>query len=309
MLDARDGWPGLMKIRSASGEWCPFEVHIGAVGPSTGRGRRRVESRFQNPASKKPISSPSGAPALLLGMWEAAGSRAVLVCMETEHRTGRATRQSLFFPLHLLERAASVGWYEHVSNTGEQIIGLIPSLLPTYVEMKLAGVMVGQHEIASIIDAAGLQTEVEVETPAERVRRVSSRLVRSSTFSKRVIEAYEGLCAMCDLDLDLIEGAHIYPAQAPGSMDEVWNGLALCSNHHRAFDRHRLRVDPVALDIELHPELLKASRINRTSRAFVEMTREQVRLPRESAAAPKKEMFQRRYEFFPGSYSWQGAQL
>ncbi len=196
VLDARDGWPGLMEIKSTSGEWRPFEVHVGTIGPSTGRGRSQAESRFQNPGSKKPMSSPSGAPALLLGMWEGAGDRTVLVCMETEHRLGRATRQSLFFPLHLLERAASVGWDEHFSSTGEQIVGLLPDLLPTYIEMKVAGVMVGLHQIASILDAAGLQAEAEEETPVERARRASSQLVRSSTFSKRVIEAYDGLCAM-----------------------------------------------------------------------------------------------------------------
>lgn len=304
VLDTRDGWPGLMEIKSSSGEWRPFEVHVGAIGTSTGRGRRQVESRFQNPANKKPMSSPSGAPALLLGMWEPPADQAVLVCMETEHRIGKATRQSLFFPRHLLERAAAVGWAEHFSSTGEQIVGLLPSLLPTYVEMRAAGVMVGQDRIISILEAAGLRPEADLETPVERARRASSQLVRSSTFSKRVIEAYGGLCAMCGLDLGLIEGAHIYPAQAPGSPDEIWNGLALCSNHHRAFDKHWIRVDPTSFDLRLHPELLEGSQTNRTSAAFVEMTREQLRLPRESAAAPRGEMFQRRYDFFPRSYGW-----
>ncbi len=305
VIDARDGWPGLMEIKSASGEWRPFEVHVGAIGPSTGRGRRKVECRFQNPASKKPMTSPSGSPALLLGMWEAAGDdRAVLVCMETDRRIGKATRQSLFFPLHLLERATFVGWDEHFSSTGEQIVGLHPSLLPTYVEMKTAGVMVGIDEITSVLDAAGLQAGADVETAVERVRRVSSQLVRSRVFSKRVIGAYGGLCAMCDLDLGLIEGAHIYPVHAPDSTDEVWNGLALCSNHHRAFDKHWIRVDPVDFDLRLHPELIERSGVNPASGVFVEMTHKRMRLPGELAAAPKREMFERRYDFFPRSYSW-----
>ncbi len=104
--------------------------------------------------------------------------------------------------------------------------------------------------------------------------------------------------------MGVIEGPHIYPTQAPGSTDEVWNGLALCSNHHRAVDKHWIRVDEADFGLRLHPELLERSRVNRASAVFVEMTREQMRLPREPAAAPRRRMFQRRYEFFPGSYSW-----
>ncbi len=305
VLDARDGWPGLMEIKISSGVWAPFEVHVGAIGPSTGRGRSSIERRFQNPPSKKPMSSPSGAPALLIGMWEGhRDDRPVLVCMKTEGRLGRETRQSLFLPLHLLERASTVGWDEHFSSTGEQIFGLIPSLLPVYAEMKLAGVAVNMHRIASVVEASGLRTKNDNETPVERARRASSQLVRSSTFSRNVIQAYDGLCAMCDLDLGLVEGAHIYPAQAPGSMDEIWNGIALCSNHHAAFDKHLIKVDPTVFDLDLHPKILANAGFNRACRIFVESTRDRMRLPSEPTAAPRSEMFEKRYDFFQRKYNW-----
>ena len=33
-----------------------------------------------------------------------------------------------------------------------------------------------------------------------------------------------------------MEGAHIIPVREEGSSDEVWNGIALCPNHHELFD-------------------------------------------------------------------------
>lgn len=65
---------------------------------------------------------------------------------------------------------------------------------------------------------------------------------------------------MCGLDEGLVEGAHIYPVEAPGSADELWNGLAaLCANHHRAFDLHRVCVVPGNLRVSFHPDLLRAA--------------------------------------------------
>ena len=53
----------------------------------------------------------------------------------------------------------------------------------------------------------------------------------------------------------LVQGAHIYPARASDSPDKVWNGLALCSNHHTAFDRHLIWVEPSSRRVLLHEEV------------------------------------------------------
>jgi len=64
---------------------------------------------------------------------------------------------------------------------------------------------------------------------------------RDVAFREAVIQAYERRCAVCGYDVRMarteigIEAAHIKWWQARGP-DEVQNGLALCSTHHRAFD-------------------------------------------------------------------------
>ena len=305
VVDSRDGWPGLMEIFTPVGIWKRVEVHVGYIGRS-GRGRDESERRFQNPANKKPMSSPSGAPALLVGMWER-GPRIVLVGMETDHRIGVATRKSLFFPVDLLDEVAAVGWGERYSSVGEHIIGFIPSLLPVYIECRVEGVKIQPDRVSSILDAAGLRLDKSENTPEERARRAASQIVRRSAFSKAVIAAYGERCSLCDLNLGLLEGAHIYPVSAPGSWDEVWNGLALCRNHHAAFDKHQLWIDPGTYAVRLHPDL-ESYRSSHPpedpSRRFLEATRDHIRLPGRVEDAPRLQMFRDRYRFYSKSYGW-----
>ena len=66
--------------------------------------------------------------------------------------------------------------------------------------------------------------------------------VRSPDFRSRVLSAYEYRCAVCDFNVRLgdtlvaVEAAHIKWHQA-GGPDNIVNGIALCSMHHKLFDR------------------------------------------------------------------------
>jgi putative restriction endonuclease len=67
-------------------------------------------------------------------------------------------------------------------------------------------------------------------------------IARSPDFRDRVLRAYEYSCAVCGFDVRLgtvpvaLEAAHIKWHQA-GGPDEERNGLALCTLHHKLFDR------------------------------------------------------------------------
>ncbi len=64
---------------------------------------------------------------------------------------------------------------------------------------------------------------------------------RDGVFRARVLEAYNGRCAVCELSLELqehtvgLEAAHIH-WHAYGGTSEVRNGLALCVLHRKLFD-------------------------------------------------------------------------
>jgi putative restriction endonuclease len=81
--------------------------------------------------------------------------------------------------------------------------------------------------------------EREVEALTAQRRRVLStvsRLSRLASFRQTVLQAYDHRCAVTRMQLRLVEAAHILPVGAPGSIDDVRNGIALSPTYHRAYD-------------------------------------------------------------------------
>ena len=96
----------------------------------------------------------------------------------------------------------------------------------------------------------------------------SVRVGRSAAFRNHVLCAYQSQCCVCSnslLDLSGIfetEAAHIVPKRVSGA-DDVRNGLALCRQHHWAFDRgmfginseYRIMVPPLIRAIKENASL------------------------------------------------------
>ena len=84
----------------------------------------------------------------------------------------------------------------------------------------------------SILQAVGLDLQIGTST----------KKARDPKFRELVLRAYEYRCAVCGADVRLddstvaLDAAHIKWHQACGP-DSVNNGFALCSLHHRLFDR------------------------------------------------------------------------
>ena len=299
--DIGDGWPGLGQVKTSTG-LMPVAIHVAPVGPSH-RGRDEVERRFQNPGQDRPILAPHGMQPLLLGVWEE-GGQPVLVGADPTPRVGRTTRFSIFVPLAILEQARTEGWADHHSTSDELIVAFHPALLPVYLEARVHGEVINADEVHRLLEATGLLEGPEDVRARERARRVASQLVRASGFGRALVKAYGGFCAMCGLDFGLLEGAHIYPASAPGSQDQLWNGLALCGNHHLAFDKHLVWVHPMERRLKVHPDLMAEADRNTTCMRFLEVTNQQLRDPEAPAARPREEMFEKRYDYFGERYDW-----
>ena len=192
---------------------------------------------------------------------------------------------------------------DHVRTNGETIHLFRPELLPIFIGMDHTQVVL--PEVQEIVGASGFLEDPTAEA-GERARRGALRAVRRDGFGRAVVNAYGGECAMCGLDHGLVEGAHIYPVRAPGSPDTLWNGIALCGNHHRAFDRHEIHIHPETRVISIHPDLQAVAGSNDALRSLLETTVQELRPPITEAARPRVEMFERRYEFFGEAYSWAG---
>jgi hypothetical protein len=310
-IEPGDGWPSVAEIKVDSG-LVPCSVFVGPIGLSH-RNRDHLERRFQNPVvSGLPPGEPAGraivpragTQPLLLGVWEE-GKREVLVAAEAQRRTGFTTRYSVFAPLTLLTRAESEGWAEQTNSDGESLVAFWPELLPVFVEAVGAGVKLQPEEMDGLLQASGAEAGGAIG-PIERARRAASQLVRRKAFGREVCGAYGHQCALCGFNFSLVVGAHIYPASAPSSPDEVTNGLALCNNHHAAFDAHLIHIDPEARSVKLHPLLVASAAKNEASQSFVDITFNTLRDPLNGLHRPKREMFSQRYDFYPTKYDWAG---
>jgi putative restriction endonuclease len=99
-----------------------------------------------------------------------------------------------------------------------------------------------------VLSAVGLDPDLILGTSAPVVDLVARRR-RSATWRWRVLEAWDRQCAFCGYDGQLggtavgIEAAHVrwFNVAGPDALD---NGLALCSLHHKLFDRGALGLTP-----------------------------------------------------------------
>ncbi|MCC7362379.1 MAG: HNH endonuclease [Anaerolineales bacterium] len=88
------------------------------------------------------------------------------------------------------------------------------------------------------------ESEIQ-QLPTERQLVVGQvrRLTRDADFRRKVTLAYDRRCAVTRYQLRLVDAAHILPVGAPGSNDEVQNGLCLSPTIHRAYDRGLIYLD------------------------------------------------------------------
>lgn len=155
---------------------------------------------------------------------------------------------------------------------------------------------------AAGIPEDGIAWEADVEealpTPAVREREngpptvysfLTRRRRRDPLFRKRVLDAYEERCSVCDLDIRLgdqllgVEAAHIQ-WHSHGGPDQMANGLALCLLHHKALDRGALGLEErkgTGFNVLISREV----RGERTG-SLVDFSGRRIRPPRTRAMAP-----------------------
>ena len=94
-----------------------------------------------------------------------------------------------------------------------------------------------------------LEEPTAVYNRAVDVTNETEVLMRSAVFGREVLRAYESTCAVSGLQLlsttgaaPLLDACHIVPWSVSHD-DTIGNGLSLCPNLHRAFDRHLFWID------------------------------------------------------------------
>lgn len=137
------------------------------------------------------------------------------------------------------------GIFAETRGSGDVAVAFQPELLLTYalnsadLHAENANLVVAELNQVTLDDLPAVPA-------AERSKGVQTVVsyIRAWDFKKRILDAYESQCAICGLQLGLVEAAHIVPVAWPGSTDETRNGLCLCRNHHRAYDAGLITVGP-----------------------------------------------------------------
>lgn len=298
---AENGWPGRLSL-NVGRAWIDVSLHVSLV---SSHARKPHEMRFQNPADATPVSDRNGMP-VLIGIDQSADPT-VFVAIDGRSRVRRRKRFSVLFNRSILTEARKQGWAVYKSQSGESIYAFVPALLPAFVEQVKKDEMLPSDTMKAAALASGLLNESGDTGTSDAVRRATRAvqvLVRKAGAGRKIRAAYAERCAMCALNSGLVEGAHIYPVEAPGSTDAVINGVALCRNHHGALDAHLIWVHPETKAIKLSPLLHDAARSSLGAKHLVESTLATLMPPRHSRQQPDASMFRKRYAYFAGLYAW-----
>lgn len=186
---------------------------------------------------------------LILGYWS---EQDVFAGWDANFHAGPVgSSPSLQIREQYLVAASQNGFAVCPKDQGELAIAFQSSFLLTYARnlegLHAAGTLPVEVEVLDRIAEHGTIDEVDLSPlPAERqkVVRTIEQNYREASFRRRVLTAYSGACAMCGMQLKLVDAAHIIPVYDPQSTDETTNGICLCTLHHRAMDRSLLAVDP-----------------------------------------------------------------
>ena len=156
-------------------------------------------------------------------------------------RNPETNRFSLYTRMTRIADAHRDGYSKYVDSQGQVILQLRSEFLGLYVENLSSLHQATDEELATITGIfgstrRGSQPQQEVTVDRRKIEVSHVRYSRSPRFRSEVLAAYRDRCAMCGMQLDLVEAAHIVPHAHPCGIDAIVNGLALCSLHHESYD-------------------------------------------------------------------------
>ncbi len=170
-----------------------------------------------------------------------------------------------------------------------EFLGVYASNIDRYHQQKMSQL---EAQLLERVATPRPPTDQELASLVEERRHVVREVeqaVRLGKFRKLVLQAYDNRCAVCDLNLGIVHAAHIVPVER--GTDEPSNGIALCPNHHAAFDRDLLIIDE-DLTVSLNPRIDRGT--NRTDLQTLLDQDRRIRLPTDSRLRPNREYVRQR---------------
>jgi putative restriction endonuclease len=197
-------------------------------------------------------------------------------------------------------RNAHINGFSACDKGNEEIaIAFKPSFFIEYVSNleSLHGFGESKYDLSvleTVAENPDAVNDEEIESTSwirQTVIQTVKKRLRDSSFQERVLTAYNYRCAMCGVQLDLVQAAHIVPVSHEDGTDYTSNGMALCALHHYAYDRGLVFVDE-EYSIELNDS--KVAQLRSISRdegleGFVEALRGMIILPPDRLDRPHRD--------------------
>lgn len=241
--------PFLIRAARADNRSVDFRIYIWNC---THGGANRAHDEFRIQFTRVVPHEHEGEQTLLLG-WH--NEMEVFAAWDIKAHDGQNSASPSAQIRERTLQAAADGAFSIQAKKNEIVVAFRPFLFVEYAQASNSFHQTGRahRDLSLLNDLNSLEDDqiaAVVNGPRRTViRRIASKY-RAANFSREVLRAYAHRCAFCHVQLGLLDAAHIVPVFAPGSTDEVTNGVALCKLHHFAYDsnlvafdhRYRIRV-------------------------------------------------------------------
>jgi putative restriction endonuclease len=218
-----------------------FDLNIFIWNCTHGGGSARADDEYRIQITGVVPTEDPEVPTVLLGWHD---DYEVFAAFDIRrHENQASSSPSMQIKEAALQAAHTNAFAIYERQNGEIAIAFRPQFLVDYVTSKRTLHATGAaNNDLSVLNNLSAVTDADVAAITNNKRRlVVSTIVRkyrASDFQDRVLGAYGYRCAMCGVQLELIDAAHIIPVAADTSNDETRNGIALCKLHHASYDRN-----------------------------------------------------------------------
>lgn len=247
------GWQSLVAsaihpfhLRVFRGDERGFSLRIYIWNCTHGGGSARAADEYRIQLTGVVPELHPGEITLLLGWHEGYG---VFVGWDITRHSGQDSKSpSAQVKEEALANAHTHAFSIHRRHNNEIVVVFRPEFLVDYAvnaeSLHKSGKTAGDLSLLNSLESI---SDAQIATVTNKERRIVlgqiARKYRAYDFRRRVLGAYEHRCAVCGIQLKLIDAAHILPVADPASTDETANGVALCKLHHAAMDQGLISFD------------------------------------------------------------------
>jgi putative restriction endonuclease len=164
-------------------------------------------------------------------------------------RLNQRQNVSLYSRFSTQQHASEQGIAVYRDADNQIIISFQPIYVGLYIDNYLAMHKSNEESLLQLIESSNKTTETEgsvgetIEIERQKFTVTHTAYPRDYSFTQKIRDAYNDSCAMCGMQLELIEAAHIIPHGHPSGTDQMTNGICLCVLHHGAFDNGLIYLD------------------------------------------------------------------